>query len=339
MKIPVDIEPHLLDYLEGNLSGVTLAKVEAYVNANPEVLDELIGMPTLQSPTAKMNTSPLIIEEDVEQLMLEALDSSQSNDELAELNDKIKDSVPLQKEWALYQKTKLVADNSTTMPNKSRLYKKGVVIPFASKFFYRVAAAILILVGSSLSYWFAPKTTPWYTPNTLVSATPWNTGKDIIVLQKTREFSTENDHYATTPSTENRNKNQGQNTKTIRNTLDAKPLKTIQDIALLATNESPSVRITDIPQPVFTLPEKIQDISELNTNSYNNGLVAYAVKKVRRKLGLQSTPSTAAAIDKNELAYLTEKSISTITNGQINTTLQGDKSVSIRSKRLFLEIN
>ncbi len=149
-------EAFLLDYVEENLSLELTAELMLFLEQNPELKEDLAGFDLhILAPKEDLSfdKSSLKKEADVvdyENLMIAEVEGVNSEENTALLNVYLKENPNHQKEFEVYQKTKLVA-STVLFENKSSLKKKGgIVIPMFWK--YSSAAAAVILVLWSLSW-------------------------------------------------------------------------------------------------------------------------------------------------------------------------------------------
>lgn len=153
-------ETWLMLYLDNELSTVEKQAVEAFIEDNPEVKDELISLKEVifseesleAMPGKDKLLMPEIWQEDKMSLqqtqLLLLADNALSDEQKAGLEIAISQSPLLQKEWSLLQKTILPNEIPASMPGKENLYRHehSRVIPL-NKVFRIAAAASVIAFG------------------------------------------------------------------------------------------------------------------------------------------------------------------------------------------------
>ena len=156
-----NIEAYLLDFLEGNLNANELLELESFLIENPtyELDFELLHLeqdnqPNFNKASLKKNLvfEPIAFQEIregtvEEKTLVAATENVLSEAEMVYFNNYLIDNLDAQKEFSIYQKTRLTADDSIVFPNVSRLKrKKGKVFVFNSLTKWS-AAAIAVGIG------------------------------------------------------------------------------------------------------------------------------------------------------------------------------------------------
>jgi len=158
-----NIEAYLLDFLEGNLKTNELLELETFLAENPTYKADFELLYLDQDEPNVFNKESLkkktIFEPDVfqavqegtieEKILVSATENVLTEAEMVHFNNYLIDNLDAQKEFSIYQKTRLAADDSIVFPNVSRLKrKKGKVFVFNSLTKWSVAA---IAVG--IGFW------------------------------------------------------------------------------------------------------------------------------------------------------------------------------------------
>ena len=156
-----NIEAYLLDFLEGNLNANELLELETFLAENPtykadfELLyldqdepnvfnKESLKKKTIFEPNVFQAVQEGTIEE---KILVSATENVLTEAEMVHFNNYLIDNLDAQKEFSIYQKTRLAADDSIVFPNVSRLKrKKGKVFVFNSLTKWS-AAAIVVGIG------------------------------------------------------------------------------------------------------------------------------------------------------------------------------------------------
>lgn len=145
----------LLNYLEGNLSADERIIMEARLNSDTELTNELNAF---KKTILSFNTSDtldskacLVKSEDefvLNSTTIAYVENILSPAERIEFEKNIFADSELKSEIELLNKTKLVADKAIAYPDKDSLLKEGRVLAlFSLKFVTRAAAALLLLLG------------------------------------------------------------------------------------------------------------------------------------------------------------------------------------------------
>ena len=155
MKITRDnYETFFLDYLEGNLEEGLIDQFLDFLDKNPDLKEELHLFENIQLPREKA------VFKDKESLYKPALAENESFELKAvaymegDLKDKERlafiatlDRNPhLQKDYSLFEKTRLTADTSVRYPQKEKLYRKSNALLWLH-WSARVAAMLVMLMG------------------------------------------------------------------------------------------------------------------------------------------------------------------------------------------------
>ena len=154
MKITFDnYEAYYLDYLEGNLNQQDAETLSAFLLLHPELQLPEDELPTLapiletQLPTeihTKIKAIPTS-ETEFSELAIGKIEGILNEVEQAKLDLLLQQNKRYEIEFDLYQKTRLVAENSIIYPNKHRL-KKGVIFPIKPIISLLVAASVGIII-------------------------------------------------------------------------------------------------------------------------------------------------------------------------------------------------
>jgi hypothetical protein len=156
-----NIEAYLLDFLEGNLKTNEFLELETFLIENPTFKPDFELLYLDQYEPIDFNKESLkkktIFEPDVfqavqegtieEKILVSATENVFTEAEMVHFNNYLIDNLDAQKEFSIYQKTRLAADDSIVFPNVSRLKrKKGKVFVFNSLTKWS-AAAIVVGIG------------------------------------------------------------------------------------------------------------------------------------------------------------------------------------------------
>lgn len=165
MKITIhNYEAYLIDMIDGNLSEPVLIELQQFINQHPELgsWEELslgfeflepeavlfIDKDSLKKPNfsivGKMNES------NYRDYFISSIENQLTQDEELVLNEFLQKNPELKAEYALFQKTRLIADLDVNFPDKEKLKQKSVYLPFFRSMSY--AASILLLI--SLFVWW-----------------------------------------------------------------------------------------------------------------------------------------------------------------------------------------
>ncbi len=153
-----NIEAYLLDFLEGNLKNNELLELETFLKENPSYNPdfELVHLcqenqPNFNKVSLKKNrvfepTAFQEIQEGTidEKIQIAAAENVLSEAEMIHFNNYLIDNLDAQKEFAIYQKTRLTSDDSIVFPNVSQLKRKeGNVFVFNSLTKWSAAAMVI----------------------------------------------------------------------------------------------------------------------------------------------------------------------------------------------------
>jgi hypothetical protein len=156
-------EIYFLDYLEGRLDAAQTAALMIFIDANPDLKEELEGLENLQllpdsnirfegkRALKKETIIPAgnVNEDNYEEFMVAFAENDLDARLLADYHEFLTKNPSLKKEAVLFSNTRLKADRSVIYPDKESL-KKTVVLPlFSKKLYYRIslAASVALLIG------------------------------------------------------------------------------------------------------------------------------------------------------------------------------------------------
>ncbi|MCL3780237.1 hypothetical protein EMN47_07505 [Prolixibacteraceae bacterium JC049] len=154
MKIDrTNYEAYLIDYLEGNLKDDECQIVEDFLSQNPDIQEELEGLSEVT-----LFTDDVVFSE--KNTLKKGFDDEEVNDEYCiaymegdldpienvRFESHLKKSNDTQRNLALFEKTKIVADGNVVFANKKRL-KKYSVFYYASRSVAAAAVIAMVAVG------------------------------------------------------------------------------------------------------------------------------------------------------------------------------------------------
>lgn len=176
-----NIEAYLLDFLEGNLKSNELLELEFFLKENPSyspdfelVKLEKDNLSNFDKSTLKKNLvfEPVVFQEiregtAEEKMFVASTENVLSEVEMIYFKNHLIENQAAQKEFAIYQKMRLISDDSIVFPNVSQLKRKeGNVFDFNSLTKWSAAAMVvgigiwLFFGSNSMQRNFATKKTP-----------------------------------------------------------------------------------------------------------------------------------------------------------------------------------
>lgn len=153
-------EAFFLDFYEGNLSAEQQLELQHFLNHHPEWKQEFEEYGTVTD--AEIFLSPEHPALDVSEILkadddlIELLEGTLSASDTKSLEEKITQDAALEKEYRLYQKTRLHPDLSIRFPQKSRLKKFAPVIPMLARY----SSVAALLSGAVFMIWLFNNTEP-----------------------------------------------------------------------------------------------------------------------------------------------------------------------------------
>jgi hypothetical protein len=151
-------EVYLIDYLDGNLDEATQLAVVEFLAKNPDIaseiedLDEVIlspsSEPKLNLESIKKTDDDLVPPtfENLDEFLVAAYEDDLNHDEKEDLQKLLNVSPKASKEFAYFEKTKLVADESIKYPNISNL-KRYSLYNWRRTVYYAASVAAVLLVS------------------------------------------------------------------------------------------------------------------------------------------------------------------------------------------------
>lgn len=145
-------EPFFLDYLEGNLDESMIDQFLDFLENNPDLKEELQLFEPVRLPEEpivfagkeKLYKTSADQSAAIESKTIAYLEGDLDKDERRTFEEYLSAQPALQKEYALFQKTKLHPDQSIQYPEKKKLYKKSGTVVLMN--WVARAAAVLVLV-------------------------------------------------------------------------------------------------------------------------------------------------------------------------------------------------
>jgi hypothetical protein len=158
-----NIEAYLLDFLEGNLNASELLELETFLIENPTFKPDFELLQLDQDSQFEFNRESLKknpifdpiefqeIQEGTteEKMFVAATENVLSETELIHFKNQLIENPVAQKEFAIFQKTRLEADNSIIFPNLSQLKRKETNV-FLVHWLTKLSAAASIV---GICYW------------------------------------------------------------------------------------------------------------------------------------------------------------------------------------------
>lgn len=147
-------ETFFLLYIDNELSAIEKRQVDEFVNANPDLQEELVMLQqsTLKPDPIIFNHKHSLLKQEgpaasIQEKLLLLLDKELTETEAQEMNELVVSDQEINKEWLLLQQTKLPAEK-ILFKNKASLYRKegGRIIVFP----WRKLAVAAVLVGLGL---------------------------------------------------------------------------------------------------------------------------------------------------------------------------------------------
>lgn len=153
-----NIEAFLLDFLEGNLNESQLIALENFLSEHPEYKADFEIFQIEKEEDVSFNKDFLkkaavfepVIFQDIqegtthEKMLIAASENQLSEKETIHFNNHLAGNLSAQKEFALYQKTMLTADNTIVFPNANQLKRKeGKAIDFSTWLKWSAAASVV----------------------------------------------------------------------------------------------------------------------------------------------------------------------------------------------------
>ncbi len=146
-------EAYMLDYVEENLAPELIAELMLFLENNPDLKEELDAFEvhkltptelTLLFKESLKKSEELITPLNYEDYLIKEIEGKNSKEETISLQLFLEQNPDAQKEYELYQKTKLVASTIIFNDKKSLKKKEGMLIPMYV--WYSSAAAILLIL-------------------------------------------------------------------------------------------------------------------------------------------------------------------------------------------------
>lgn len=153
-------EAFFLDFYEGNLDAALQLELQQFLNHHPEWKQMFEEYGTVDD--AEIFLSPEHPALDVSEILkadddlIELLEGTLSASDAQSLEEKITQDAALEKEYRLYQKTRLQPDLSIRFPQKSRLKKFAPVIPMLARY----SSVAALLSGAVFTIWLFNNTEP-----------------------------------------------------------------------------------------------------------------------------------------------------------------------------------
>jgi hypothetical protein len=163
-------EIFFLDYLDYRLDAAQTAALMHFLDANPELREELEGLEKVQLEpcyeirlkTKDSLKKPLIVsaglisEKNYEEFFIAATENDLDLQQQADLHFFLEKNPALQKEYETFLQCRLKPDNSIVFADKASLKQAAVFLLFSKPVVYRIAiaAALVLLIG--LSFLFEP---------------------------------------------------------------------------------------------------------------------------------------------------------------------------------------
>jgi hypothetical protein len=326
-------EAFFLDYHEGNLTPQEVADLLLYVAQHPELKEEFESFETISIE----NKSTIYFENKNElkkqiaitdEQLISAIEGTLTVNELTQFNQQLKTDLNTQRQFKLYQHTKLIADTTIKFENKNSLkHKENRVIPLFS--YFAIAASILLLIGLFI---FNNINQPI---QLITGDLKKSAAKETYAGQKIEMASTkESNEPALTPPT---NKVFRTTVKKIaikateENTPNGFTKNTVQD-TLNSNHEQVLAKVVHVPDSLLiafaeSTINKKEDLNteaikeEMNSNAYLS-LPEIAIKKMKEKTqhenGLSSTnKKNCKKINGWDVAQIITGAISKITGKDI----------------------
>ncbi|CAN5524261.1 hypothetical protein BH11BAC2_BH11BAC2_04100 [soil metagenome] len=153
-------ESWFLDYHEGTLSAENSAELFLFLEQHPELKEEFESFEMMMLPAAdptdlfpdkislKKNNLPDATT--IQDWLIAEMEGDLNLQQRAALLSFLEASPEYQKDRALYAKTKIEANASIQFPNKSKLRKPVIGASVENRWYYAVAASLILLIGA----WF-----------------------------------------------------------------------------------------------------------------------------------------------------------------------------------------
>lgn len=153
MKITRDnYESFFMDYLEGNLSEELIDPFLDFLKQNPDLKEELQGFEPITLPAdtvvypGKQGLYKTPGQESFDQQAVAYLEGELTLQERIAFEASLQQDPTLQKEYALFEKTRLAPDPTLRFAGKEKLYKKTGAIVWLN-WIGRAAAVLVLLLG------------------------------------------------------------------------------------------------------------------------------------------------------------------------------------------------
>ena len=141
-------EAYMLDHLEGNLSPQDTLALKAFAILHPELElnfeEELVS---LENENISFNTKQNLKANFNDALVIGYLENVLEGKEKQTAEDLALNNLIFKKELEVYKKTIATPDASIVFENKASLKRKPKILIFAQAVNYRIAAALILLVG------------------------------------------------------------------------------------------------------------------------------------------------------------------------------------------------
>ena len=148
-------DEELINYVEGNLSKEQKLAFETKLKLDKELASDLESYKKtlLVADIAQVYDNKIVLLKSEEDLLLNnrlvlCVENQLSESERLQLEAELNKNADLRKEFELFSKTVLIADESIVFPSKEELKKKNrVIVLFSLRSIGSMAAAILLLIG------------------------------------------------------------------------------------------------------------------------------------------------------------------------------------------------
>jgi len=143
-------EAWFIDFLEGNLNAEEIDQFLDFINLNPDLKEELQAYESISIPTEqvffKSKNQLYKRKEDHADHTIAYLEGDLSPDEQKQFEHELQKFAELRREYELFNKTRLVADQQIEYPAKKQLYRQPV-LQLALKWFGAAAALVVIALA------------------------------------------------------------------------------------------------------------------------------------------------------------------------------------------------
>jgi len=156
-------EIYVLDYIEGNLSSDIRKDFICFLEKNPDIKDQINNLKEIELEASPLSfTSKELLKKNplndiegittIEKLSIANLENDITLFETQQLDELLNNSVHKRYEFELFQKIRLIPDNTLKFPNKNRLKHKIVFGTKKIYFITSLAASIILLIGFGILY-------------------------------------------------------------------------------------------------------------------------------------------------------------------------------------------